>query len=94
MVVKCKKYPELHISDLGVSFIKGVAEVSDAGVLSKLQGMDGFDFKFEADFPAVKPSKPPKEESKTPRGKPKPETPPPQDDELLPDPDPETDPAE
>lgn len=45
--VKCEKYPELQIHDLGVTFHKGEATVTDKRKLSALKEMEGFSFEIE-----------------------------------------------
>ena len=45
-IVKCEKYPEMQIHDLGVTFHKGEATVTDKKKLSALKGMEGFSFEF------------------------------------------------
>ena len=49
MKVFCERYPELIISDLGVTFSGGVAEVIYE-VAVKMNQMDGFNFVFDSDF--------------------------------------------
>lgn len=53
MIVKCTKYPELSIADLGVTFKMGAAEVEDARVLSKMTEMKDFGFEFAEEIPEV-----------------------------------------
>ncbi|MDR2932891.1 MAG: hypothetical protein LBV27_07260 [Oscillospiraceae bacterium] len=47
MTVKCTKYPQLHIYDLGVKFENGEAAVTDKKALESLKKMDesyGFEY--------------------------------------------------
>lgn len=46
MLVKCTKYPELDVADIGVHFRAGSAEV-DENQAEALRQMEGFGFEFE-----------------------------------------------
>ena len=60
MKVYSPKYPQLVVNDLKVTFVKGVAEVTNKTTLNKLAAMKAFGFTFEdvKDVPPVPPMPP------------------------------------
>ena len=61
MTVKCEKYPQLHVYDLGVKFKDGAAEVTDAAKIEALEAVAGsYGFTFEGERPAAA-TEPPKQ---------------------------------
>lgn len=47
MRVRCEKYPELLIGDLGVRFHAGIANVDNNKAIQAMKAMDGFGFVYE-----------------------------------------------
>lgn len=53
MIIKCEKFPQLHVYDLGIIFTGGVANVTNPKKIKALKAMQGFEFEFLDNTPVV-----------------------------------------